>query len=486
MDQVIVVGGGLAGLAAAHTVLERGGRVILVDKNPFMGGNSTKATSGINGAGTRTQRTKGVSDSPEVFQADTMRGGAKSEAHAKVLTYESGPGVEWLIDSFGLDLSLVSRLGGHSQPRTHRGGQKFPGMTITFALMEKLEEIAEKQPEKARIMLKSRMTKILKDSKGNANGIEFVKDGKVCKEIGPVVLATGGYGADQTEDSILKKHRPDLTGMPTTCGDHCTGDGIKCAIRDCGADAIDLNWVQVHPTGLVNPKDPDQHVLFLAAEALRGCGGILLDAHGHRFANELGRRDYVSGQMWKNKGPFRLCLNTKASEEIAWHCKHYKGRGLMKYYNNMGELAKEMGIDVKEIKASFDEHNTNEKKQAENPDGGPYDAYGGGKAWDKWGKKFYHNGPNSVDDGYHVAIVTPVVHYTMGGMKVNPDAEAQDKSDKVIPGLFGAGEVNGGIHGENRLGGSSLLDCVVYGRVAGRSAAKYLMSYNIGAIRAKM
>lgn len=108
------------------------------------------------------------------------------------------------------------------------------------------------------------------------------------------------------------------------------------------------------------------------------------------------------------------------------------------------------------------------------------------QAWDKWGKKFYHNGPNSIEDSYHVAIVTPVVHYTMGGMKVNPDAEAQMADDKVIPGLFGAGEVNGGIHGENRLGGSSLLDCVVYGRVAGRSASKYLMSYNIGAIRAKI
>lgn len=136
--------------------------------------------------------------------------------------------------------------------------------------------------------------------------------------------------------------------------------------------------------------------------------------------------------------------------------------------------------------AAFDEHNENEKKQAANPEGGPYDAYGGGKAWDKYGKKYYHNGPNSVEDAYHVSIVTPVVHYTMGGMKVTPAAQAQCPNDKVIPGLYGAGEVNGGIHGENRLGGSSLLDCVVYGRVAGRSACKYLMEYNIGAVRAKI
>merc|ERR1719473_1610105 len=148
IEQVIVVGGGLAGLAAAHTALERGCRVVLVDKNPFMGGNSTKATSGINGAGTRTQRKNKIDDSSEVFEADTMRGGAKSAPHAKVLTHESGPGVEWLQDSFGLDLSIVGRMGGHSNPRCHRGPAKFPGMTITYALMEKLEDIAEAQPEK--------------------------------------------------------------------------------------------------------------------------------------------------------------------------------------------------------------------------------------------------------------------------------------------------------------------------------------------------
>jgi len=350
-------------------------------------------------------------------------------------------------------------------------------------LMEKLEEISEKQPEKAQILLKCKMTKLLKDAKGNVCGLEYEMNGKTGTLKGPVVLATGGYGADQTSDSLLKQHRPELTGMPTTCGDHCTGDGIKYAVRDCNAEAIDLKWVQVHPTGLINPKEPKQHVLFLAAEALRGCGGVLLDANGNRFANELGRRDYVSGMMFKNKGPFRLCLNKKASDEISWHCKHYKGRGLMKFYNNMTELAKEMGVDVQTIAANFKEHNENEEKQKKDPENGPYDAYGGGKAWDKWGKKFYHNGPLDINDCFHVAIVTPVVHYTMGGIKVTPDAEVQKADNSLVPGLFGAGEVNGGIHGENRLGGSSLLDCVVYGRVAGRSAAKYLMSYNIEALK---
>jgi succinate dehydrogenase/fumarate reductase flavoprotein subunit len=121
--QVIVVGGGLAGLSAAHTVLENGGNVVLLDKSPFCGGNSTKATSGINGSGTKTQRDHKIPDNNEIFENDTTVS-AKEGARPpliKVLTHESGPGVEWLINNFGLDLSLVSRLGGHSQPRTHRG-----------------------------------------------------------------------------------------------------------------------------------------------------------------------------------------------------------------------------------------------------------------------------------------------------------------------------------------------------------------------------
>ena len=97
---------------------------------------------------------------------------------------------------------------------------------------------------------------------------------------------------------------------------------------------------------MVKPDDADAKVKFLAAEALRGVGGVLLDQNGKRFANELGRRDYVTGEMWKNKPPFRLCLNSKASEEIHWHVEHYKGRGVMKYYESGAALAKDMGISA--------------------------------------------------------------------------------------------------------------------------------------------
>ncbi|KAI8090254.1 FAD binding domain-containing protein [Gilbertella persicaria] len=465
-NQIIVVGGGLSGLSAAHTVYEQGGNVLLLDKNPFFGGNSTKATSGINGALTRTQIALGIQDSVEQFFQDTLKS-ARDLARPdliRVLTGRSASAVEWLQDKFELDLSLVSRLGGHSFPRTHRGKEQFPGMTITYALMEGLEELAEKQPNRAKIIKKAKVTNLIKDAESNVIGVEYVMVGKdatgeVFKEYGPVILATGGYAADFTENSLLQKHRPELYNLSTTNGDHCTGDGIKMAAA-IGASTIDLEKVQVHPTGLVDPKEPDAKVKFLAAEALRGCGGILLDADGKRFCDELGHRDYVTGMMNKNKFPIRLVLNTAASKEIEWHCRHYAGRGLMKRFDNGEALAKEMGISPKQLEQTFETYN----KIAE------------GKEKDPWGKRFFHNVPIKMSDYFYVALMQPVLHYTMGGVEITPDAEIKSTDGKPISGLFATGEMCGGVHGANRLGGSSLLGCVVFGRVAGQSAARHLFS----------
>merc|ERR1719181_1690875 len=153
--------------------------------------------------------------------------------------------------------------------------------------------------------------------------------------------------------------------------------------EEIGAKTVDLEWVQVHPTGLVKPDDPDAKVKFLAAEALRGVGGLVFHKNGERFANELGRRDYVTGEMWKNKPPFRLALNKAASDEIHWHCKHYTGRGVMKFYASGEELAKDMGIPVQKLIDTHQGHFEAAKATEEDPDGGPYPAYPSGKSWDE-------------------------------------------------------------------------------------------------------
>lgn len=197
----------------------------------------------------------------------------------------------------------------------------------------------------------------------------------------------------------------------------------------------------------------------MAAEALRGVGGLLLNKDGDRFCNELGHRDYVTGEMWKNKkAPYRLVMNSAGSKEIEWHCKHYVGRGLMKKYASGAALAADMGIPVSKLEAIFKRYNEDAKANK-----------------DEYGKKFFHNLPFSVNDEFHVAIVTPVIHYCMGGVEIDPAAAVTGPKGR-IPGLFATGEVCGGVHGENRLGGNSLLDCVVLGRVSGDSAARYLLS----------
>merc|ERR1740127_218426 len=226
-------------------------------------------------------------------------------------------------------------------------------MTITYALIQMLEKVCEKT-DRGRIITKAEVFNLLRNGKAVV-GCEYRKGGTVFKEFGPVIFCSGGFGADFGSDSLLAQYRPDLLHLPTTNGEHCTGDGIKMG-EAIGAKTIDLEWVQVHPTGLVKPDDPDAKIKFLAAEALRGVGGLVFDAHGNRFANELGRRDYVTGEMWKNKPPFRLALNKAAAEEIHWHCKHYTGRGVMKFYETGADLAKDMGIPVQKLVDTHDAH----------------------------------------------------------------------------------------------------------------------------------
>ncbi|KAL7901784.1 putative fumarate reductase/succinate dehydrogenase [Trichoderma sp. SZMC 28014] len=463
--RVIVVGGGLSGLSAAHTIYLAGGNVVVLDKQGFFGGNSTKATSGINGALTRTQVDHNIRDSVKQFYDDTLKS-AREQARPdliKVLTYKSAAAVEWLQDVFNLDLTLVSRLGGHSQPRTHRGHDaKFPGMAITYALMQRIEELAEAEPHRVEIIKKARVTSLNKEG-NTVTGVTYELNGETASLDGPVILATGGYAADFGEGSLLKKHRPEIFGLATTNGTHATGDGQKM-IMAIGGNGIDMDKVQVHPTGLVDPKDPGNKWKFLAAEALRGEGGLLLNADGDRFCDELGHRDYVSGMMWKekdkNKFPIRLILNSKASNVLDFHTRHYSGRGLMKKITGQ-QLAKEIGCTPEHLQKTFQ----------------TYNAIAEGKQKDPWGKKFFHNLPVDINDDFHVALMEPVLHFTMGGVEINDKAQVLNQEQKPFDGLFACGELAGGVHGANRLGGSSLLGCVVYGRVAGDSASNYLFQH---------
>ena len=332
-------------------------------------------------------------------------------------------------------------------------------MAITYALMQRLEELADLEPHRVKIAKKAQVTSVNRN--GNlVTGVTYTQDGQSKTADGVVVLATGGYAADFGNTSLLKEHRPDTFALSSTNGTHATGDGQKM-LMEIGANGIDMDKVQVHPTGLVDPKDPEAKFKFLAAEALRGEGGLLLNSDGQRFSDELGHRDYVSGQMWKEKEkgkwPIRLVLNSKASKVLDFHTRHYSGRGLMKKISGK-ELAKEIGCGEAALQKTFDDYN----------------LIADGKQKDPWNKRFFHNMPFKIDDEFHVALMEPVLHFTMGGIEIDEHAHVLNAEHKPFEGLYACGELAGGVHGANRLGGSSLLGCVVYGRVAGASASQHL------------
>ncbi len=332
-------------------------------------------------------------------------------------------------------------------------------MAITYALMQRLEELCESDPDRMQVIKKAKVVSLNKED-NLISGLKYEYGGETHSVDGAVILATGGYAADFSETSLLKKHRPDTFDLASTNGTHATGDGHKMLMA-IGANDIDMDKVQVHPTGLVDPKDPDSKWKFLAAEALRGEGGLLLNSDGERFVDELQHRDFVSDKMWEQKKqgkwPIRLVLNSKASNTLDFHTRHYSGRGLMKKMTGE-ELAKDIGCGKDKLDASFKEYN----------------EIASGKKKDKFEKKYFHNGPVEVNDNFHVAVMEPVLHFTMGGMEINDKAQVLNGEHKPFEALFACGELAGGVHGSNRLGGSSLLGCVVYGRVAGASASQYL------------
>merc|ERR1711939_973932 len=154
----------------------------------------------------------------------------------------------------------------------------------------------------------------------------------------------------------------------------------------------------------------------------------------------------------------------------------------MKFYESGAKLAEDMGVPLSVLEEETEKHYQASQKMEKDPDGGSWPAYPYGKSWDEAsgktgsGKKFYHNvipGSAVATQPFYVAIITPVIHYCMGGLVTSCDGECITKG-KVLPGLYVAGEAAGGVHGNNRLGGNSLLDCVVFGHVAGRAAAKYM------------
>ena len=487
---VVVIGAGGAGMTAAMTAADAGQKVVILESQAMVGGNSARATGGMNAAKTVYQdenefdqaagvektlataaekyadnetitalaktvseqwaayqaNPTGYFDSVELMELDTMVGGKgiNDPELVKTLCEGTADAIDWL-DENGITLHNVSSFGGASVKRIHRPvNEEGKVVSVGAYMIPLLQENCEKRG--IDIVLNTTVDTILTDANGAAVGVSGTdKDGNtVVVNAKSVVLATGGFGANL---DMVTQYKPELAGFMTTNAAGAQGQGIEMATA-IGAGTVDMDQIQIHPTVEANTA-------ALITEGLRGDGAILVNANGERFIDEVGTRDVVSAAEIAQPGSYSWLVVDQAMVDASSVIQGYIKKGYTKTGATYEELAKELDVDP----AAF--ANTMET----------WNSYVEAKNDPDFGRTSF---ANPLNNGPYYAIkVTAGVHHTMGGVTINSATEVLKEDGTVIPGLFAAGEVTGGVHGANRLGGTAVADFVVFGRIAGESAANY-------------
>ena len=487
---VVVVGAGGAGMTAAITAAAEGKSVVILESQSMVGGNSVRATGGMNAGKTvyqdenefgesagveKTLKTAaekyadnetitalaktvseqwaayqanptGYFDSVELMELDTMIGGKgiNDPELVETLCANSADAIDWL-DEHGITLHNVSSFGGASVKRIHRPVNA-EGKTVSVGsyMIPLLQENCEKAGVK--MMLDTTATEILTDANGAAVGVKATgaSGETVTVNAKAVVLATGGFGANL---DMVVKYKPELKGFMTTNAPGIQGQGIEMA-EAIGAATVDMDQIQIHPTVEANTA-------ALITEGLRGDGAVLINEEGQRFIDEVGTRDVVSAAEIAQTGSYSWLVVDQAMADASSVIQGYIKKGYTVTGATYEELGKAMGVDA----AAFAE--TMEK----------WNGYVEAKNDPDFGRTSFANPLNTAP--YYAVKVTAGVHHTMGGLKINANTEVLNEKGEVIPGLFAAGEVTGGVHGANRLGGNAVADFTVFGRIAGAAASDY-------------
>ena len=487
---VVVVGAGGAGMTAAITAAAEGKNVVILESQSMVGGNSVRATGGMNAGKTvyqdenefgesagveKTLKTAaekyadnetitalaktvseqwaayqanptGYFDSVELMELDTMIGGKgiNDPELVETLCANSADAIDWL-DEHGITLHDVSSFGGASVKRIHRPVNA-EGKTVSVGsyMIPLLEENCKKAG--VQILLNTTANEILTDANGAAAGIKATgSTGEtVTVNAKAVVLTTGGFGANL---DMVTEYKPELKGFMTTNAAGAQGQGIEMATA-IGAGTVDMDQIQIHPTVEANTA-------ALITEGLRGDGAVLINAEGKRFIDEVGTRDVVSAAEIAQTGSYSWLVVDQAMVDASSVIQGYIKKGYTVTGATYEELGKAMGVDA----AAFAE--TMEK----------WNGYVEAKNDPDFGRTSFANPLNTAP--YYAVKVTAGVHHTMGGLKINANTEVLNEKGEVIPGLFAAGEVTGGVHGANRLGGNAVADFTVFGRIAGAAASDY-------------
>ncbi|CPR15582.1 flavocytochrome c [Brenneria goodwinii] len=441
---VVVVGSGGAGLAAAIQASDEGANVLIIEKMPSIGGNTIKASVGMNAAETRFQKIKGIVDSKELFYQESLKGG-KNKNNPELLAcfVENAPlAVEWLADH-GIELNDITITGGMSIDRTHRPADR--SAVGGFLISGLTKNINKRNID---VMLDTSVTDILYEA-GAVTGVRAVNDEGETLTIlaGSVIVASGGFSANR---DMVVQYRSDLDGFVTTNHKGATGDGIAI-LEKIGAGTVDMGEIQIHPT-------VEQTTSYLVSESIRGGGAILVNQEGKRFFNEMETRDKVSAQIISLPEKYayvvfdeQIRMKNKAADE-------YIARGFVISADSPRELADKLDMDLHAFLATLERYNVFVDKQND----------------EDFGRKTALRQP--INQGPFYAIrIAPGVHHTMGGVTINTDAAVLDDQQRVIPGAYAAGEVVGGIHGGNRIGGNAVADIIIFGILAGRHAAAHAL-----------
>jgi len=439
---VVVIGSGGAGLAAAIQAADTGAKVVVIEKMPTIGGNTIKASVGMNAAETRFQKLKGIEDSKELFYEETLKGG-KFKNNPQLLRefVELAPeAIDWLAER-GIELNDITITGGMSIDRTHRPADR--SAVGGFLISGLVKNINQRDIE---VLLETSVAEILFEN-GAVSGVKVVDEYNDTRILNArsVIVATGGFSANR---EMVVKYRPELDGFVTTNHKGATGSGIAL-LQHIGADTVDMGEIQIHPT-------VEQTTSYLVSEAIRGGGAILVSQAGHRFYNEMETRDKVSAEIialpeksaWIIFDDQVRAANKAADEYIA--------KGFVISAPTPHELAVKLNMDQETLQTTLGRYNTFVAQQKD----------------EDFGRTTALRHP--LNQGPYYAIrIAPGVHHTMGGVTINTDTAVLDAQKQPIHGAWAAGEVVGGIHGANRIGGNAVADIIIFGILAGRNAANY-------------
>lgn len=439
---VVVIGSGGGGLAAAIQASDAGAHVVIIEKMPTIGGNTIKASVGMNAAETRFQKLKGIEDNKELFYEETLKGG-KFKNNPELLrefVNLAPEAIEWLASN-GIELNDITITGGMSIDRTHRPADR--SAVGGFLISGLVKNINQRNIE---VLLETSVAEILLEN-GAVSGVKVVDEYNDTRILNAksVIVATGGFSANR---EMVVKYRPELDGFVTTNHKGATGSGIAM-LQNIGADTVDMGEIQIHPT-------VEQTTSYLISEAIRGGGAILVSQAGQRFYNEMETRDKVSAEIiaLPEKSAWiifddQVRGNNKAADE-------YIAKGFVISAPTPHELAVKLNMDQESLQTTLGRYNQFVEQQKD----------------EDFGRTTALRHP--LNQGPYFAIrIAPGVHHTMGGVTINTDTAVLDAQKQVINGAWAAGEVVGGIHGANRIGGNAVADIIIFGILAGRNAAAY-------------